>query len=137
MKPTRLEKTARGLGFGAGLLDFFTGLGLVFRPALMLRLMQVGPVGAEAETYLRFTGVFVGLVGFSYLWGLAGGPARLRAVLGLTAWFRLAVWCFSTSAASTGRLAPAWSSVPATDLLLAAAQAWLLGRGAFRGESGN
>jgi hypothetical protein len=131
MKPTLLEKTARGLALIAGLLDFSTGLGLVFQPALMLRLMQAGPVGAEAETYLRFTGVFVGLVGFSYLWGLAGGPARLRAVLALTAWFRLAVGVFSAWAVATGRLTPAWSSVPATDLLLAAAQAWLLWRGIF------
>jgi hypothetical protein len=131
MKTTPLEKTARGLALGAGLMDFSTGLGLVFLPALMLRLMQAGPVGAEAETYLRFTGVFVALVGFSYLWGLAGGPARLRAVLALTAWCRLAVGAFSTWAVATGRLAPAWSSVPATDWLLAAAQAWLLWRGIF------
>lgn len=134
MKPTRLENIARGLALGAGLLDFSTGLGLVFWPALMLRLMQVGPVGAEAGIYLQFTGVFVGLVGFSYLWGLAGGPARLRAVLALTFWFRLAVGGFSTWAIVSGRLAPAWSSVPATDLLLGAAQAWLLGRGIFPDE---
>jgi hypothetical protein len=134
MKPTPLEKTARGLALVAGGLDFSTGLGLVLAPALMLRLMRVGLVGAEAEIYLRFTGVFVGLVGFSYLWGLAGGPARLRVVLALTAWFRLAVGIFSTWAVATGRLAPAWSSVPATDLLLAAVQAWLLWRGVFKNE---
>lgn len=132
MHPTTLEKSARGLALAAGALDFTTGTGLVLAPALMLRLMQVGPVGAEAEVYLRFTGVFVGLVGFSYLWGLARGAAVLRTVLGLTAWFRLAVGVFTTWAIATGRLAPAWSSVPATDLLLAAAQAWLLHRGVFR-----
>jgi hypothetical protein len=134
MKPNPIENLARGLALGAGLLDFCTGLGLVLAPALTLRLMRAGPVGAEAEIYLRFTGVFVGLVGFSYLWGLAGGPARLRAVLMLTTWFRLAVGGFSAWAVAAGRLTPAWSSVPATDLLLAAAQAWLLWRGIFPNE---
>jgi hypothetical protein len=132
MKPKPLEKTACGLALGAGALDFFTGLGLVFLPALTLRLMGIAPVGAEAESHLRFTGVFVGLVGFSYLWGLVRGAATLRVVLGLTVWFRLAVGIFSTWAIATGRLAPAWSSVPATDLLLAAAQTWLLQRGVFQ-----
>jgi len=131
MKPTALEQTARGLALAAGALDFSTGTGLVFAPELMLRLMQAPPVGAEAETYLRFTGVFVGLVGFSYLWALRRGAATLRPVLVLTAWFRLAAGVFSTWAIVTGRLAPAWSSVPATDLALAAAQAWLLHRGVF------
>jgi hypothetical protein len=132
MNPTSLEKTARGLALAAGLLDFFTGTGLVFAPAPVLHLMRIAPIGAEAETYLRFTGVFVGLVGFSYLWALGRGAVTLRMVLVLTAWFRLAVGVFSTWAVATGRLAPAWSSVPATDLLLAAAQAWLLQRGVFQ-----
>ena len=98
----------------------------------MLRLMQAGPVGPEAEIYLRFIGVFVGMVGFSYLWASRRGAATLRTVLGLTAWFRLAVALFSTWAIATGRLAPAWSSVPATDFFLAATQAWLLRQGIFR-----
>jgi hypothetical protein len=128
----KLEKIARCLALVAGGLDACTGLGLVFGPAVMLRLMHVGPVGAEAEIYLRFTGVFVGLVGFSYLWGLLRGAATLRMVLALTAWFRLVVGFFSAWAVLTGRLAPAWASVPVTDLVLAVAQAWLLHRGVFR-----
>ena len=132
MQPSTLEKFARALALGAGSLDAATGLGLVFVPALMLRLMGVAPVGAEADTYLRYTGVFVGLVGFSYLWGLARGAATLRFVLRLTAGFRLAVGLFSAWAVATGRLAPASSSVPATDLLLAAAQFWLLTKGIFK-----
>lgn len=132
MNQPRNEVLARGLALGAGLLDFSTGLGLVFLPALTLRLMGVSPLAAEAETYLRFLGVFVGLVGFSYLWALRRGPAALRQVLALTVFFRLAAGSFCVWALATGRLEPAWVSVPVTDFALAAAQAWLLQGGVFR-----
>ncbi len=132
MNQPRHETIARRLALGAGLLDFSTGLGLVFLPALTLRLMGVTPPGEAAETYLRFLGVFVGLVGFSYLWALWRGPAALRLVFALTLFFRLAVGCFCAWALATGRLEPAWASVPATDFALAAAQAWLLRRGVFQ-----
>lgn len=131
MQPTALEKFTKWLALAAGSLDAGTGTGLVFAPELMVRLMRVGPVGAEAETYLRFTGVFVALVGFSYLWAVARDAATLRVVLTLTIGFRLAVGLFSSWAILTGRLAPAWASVPATDLLLAAVQGWLLAKGVF------
>ena len=129
-RPT-LEKFARVLALGAGALDAGTGLGLVVAPVFTLGLMQAGTVGAEAETYLRFTGVFVTMVGFSYLWAWRRGSATLRIVFGLTAWFRLAVGVFSTWAIATGRLGPAWASVPATDFFLAITQAWLLRQGIF------
>jgi hypothetical protein len=132
MHLTTSEKFTRALALVAGSLDAGTGLGLVFTPGLLLRLMRVAPVGPEAETYLRFTGVFVALVGFSYLWALVRGAATLRVVLALTAGFRLAVGIFCTWAIVTGRLAPAWTSVPVTDLLLAAVQGWLLARGVFQ-----
>ena len=41
---------------------------------------------------------------------------------------------FSAVAIARGWLAPAWLSVPVTDLILAAGQAWLLGRGAGRDD---
>ena len=136
MNLPKLETTARWLVLGAGGVDAATGLGLVFVPALMLRLMRADPVGAEAETYLRFTGVFVGMVGFSYLWALRRPAGTLRTVLGLTMGFRLAVGLFSTWAIVTGRLTPPWSSVPATDFFLAATQAWLLRQGVFKDAPG-
>jgi hypothetical protein len=132
MNQPRNERIARGLALGAGLLDFFTGLGLVFLPALTLRLMGVTPAAGAAETYLRFLGVFVGLVGFSYLWALRRGPAVLRQVFALTVFFRLAAGSFGVWALATGRLEPAWASVPVTDFALAAAQAWLLRSGVFQ-----
>ncbi|HEY0865472.1 MAG TPA: hypothetical protein VGD97_15300 [Lacunisphaera sp.] len=134
MNQPRNETIARGLALGAGVLDFSTGLGLVFLPALTLRLMGVTPPVGAAETYLRFLGVFVGLVGFSYLWALRRGPAALRLVFALTVFFRLAAGSFCVWALATGRLEPAWASVPATDFALAAAQAWLLRCGVFRDE---
>jgi hypothetical protein len=67
--------------------------------------------------------------------GPGAGAATLRVVLALTAGFRLAVGIFCTWAIATGRLAPAWASVPVTDLLLAAVQGWLLARGVFQDAS--
>jgi hypothetical protein len=131
MQTTPLEKFARGLAFVAGPLDLGTGLGLVFIPARMLKLMGVDMVGAEAETFLRLTGVFVGLVGFSYLWALRRGGRELATVLDLTCWFRLAVGLFFTWAIVSGRLTIGWSSVPVTDFTLAALQAWLVRKGIF------
>ena len=121
MKRPKPELLAQLLALGAGVLDCSTGLGLVFAPALTLRLMGVAAVSGPAETYLRFLGVFVGLVGFSYLWALRRGPAALRLVFELSVFFRLAAACFSTWAVATGRLDLMWWSVPATDFALAAA----------------
>jgi hypothetical protein len=129
------ESLARLLALGAGALDLFTGLGLVFLPASTLRLMGATPVGLPAETYLRFLGVFVGSVGFSYLWALWRGPAALRGILELSIFFRLGAGAFCLWALATGRLDPAWWSVPASDFVLAAAQAWLLHRGVFKHEN--
>lgn len=130
-----LERFARGLTVAAGTLDAATGAGLVFVPATLLGLMRAGTVGPEAETFLRFTGVFVGLVGGSYLWALRRGNRELRVVFALTAWGRGAVGTFCCWAILSGRLAPAWWSVPVTDLVLAAVQAALLNRGVFRDEN--
>jgi hypothetical protein len=135
MQTTPLEKFTRGLALVAGTLDFCTGLGLVFGPGKTLQLMRVAALGSEAETFLRFTGVFVGLVGFSYLWALRRGPRELATVLALTCWFRLAVGLFCSWAILGGRLSPAWWSVPATDFILAVGQFWLLRKGVFRGAA--
>lgn len=135
MQTTPLEKFARGLAGVAGTLDAATGAGLVCAPAILLKLMLVPPVGPEAETFLRFTGVFVGLVGGSYLWALRRGRRELRTVFTLTAWNRVAVGTFCLWAILGGRLAPAWWNVPVTDFTLAALQAWLLKRGVFRDEN--
>ena len=135
MTKNKMEKIAVWLALGAGGLDFCTGLGLVFAPALALKLMGATPLGMEALVYLRWIGAFVAAVGFSYLWSLwRSNVALLRAALELSIWFRLAAGGYSAWAVATGALPLSWISVPVTDFGLAAAQVWLLWRGVFRHE---
>ena len=133
MTKNKLEKIAVWLALGAGGLDFCTGLGLVFAPALTLRLMGTTPLGMEALVYLRWIGAFVAAVGFSYLWSLwRSDVALLRAVLELSILFRLAAGGYSAWAVATGALPLNWLSVPVTDFALVAVQVWLLRGGVFR-----
>ena len=123
------ERTVRRLALAAGTMDFFTGLGLVFLPGPTLRLMLVTPPGAEALVFVRFVGVFVAAVGYTYLRALAGGRREdLAAALRVTIPFRAGAGTFCLWGAATGRLGPAWLGVTAADYLLAAAQAWILRR---------
>ncbi|MBX3737410.1 MAG: hypothetical protein KF715_12005 [Candidatus Didemnitutus sp.] len=132
MTKNKLELIATLLALGAGALDFGTGLGLVFLPDLMLKLMGAATLAAEPTIYLRWVGAFVAAVGFSYLWALwRRDVARLRHVLELTIFFRLAAGAYSAWAIASGALPIAWLSVPLTDFFLAAAQAWLVRRGVF------
>jgi uncharacterized protein YjeT (DUF2065 family) len=115
----------------AGSLDALTGLLLVIAPAAVLRMLGAGEL-PDQPVFLRFVGAFVGAVGLSYLYPFVLAPirraARLRVVLEVTALERLVVFAFTTTAIATGTLGARWASVPATDLLLAAAQLWLLRR---------
>ncbi len=122
-------KLSRWLCLGAGTLDFCTGLGLVAAPALLLRLMGVPPLDGDGWVFLRFVGAFVAAVGAVYLWtALRPAPARVRALLEFTLFFRFAAGAYAAAAILTGTLHSAWSSVPATDFALVALQAWLLAR---------
>lgn len=137
MNPAAATNAARWLALGAGSLDAATGAGLVLAPASVLPLMLVPVPGAEALVFVRFTGVFVGAVGASCLWGLldwrrSGSPAFLRGVLRVTILFRLAAGAFTAAAVARGWLGAAWLSVTATDWTLAALQGWLLAKGACR-----
>lgn len=115
----------------AGSLDALTGLLLMVAPAAVLRMLGAGEL-PEQPVFLRFVGAFVGAVGLSYLYPFALAPtrraARLRVVLEVTTLERLVVFAFTTSAIAAGTLGARWASVPATDLLLAGAQLWLLRR---------
>jgi hypothetical protein len=124
-----IVKTARLLALVAGLLDFFTGLGLVFLPQRILPLMHVATPAGEALVYLRFVGAFVLAVGACYLLALVrGGMDRLRAALELTIPFRLSTGVFAAVALSLGWLSTGWVSVPATDFVLVSLQLWLLAK---------
>ena len=133
MTKNKLELIAVWLALAAGALDFATGVGLVARPALVLQLMGAAVPGEEALLYLRWVGAFVAAVGACYLWALGRKDVTLlRHTLELTILFRIAAGLFSAWALATGQLPGAWGSVPVTDLVLAAGQAWLLKCGVFR-----
>lgn len=136
MNQTKIDRLAGLLASGAGLLDFFSGFGLISAPQLMLRLLGVTEVFGDL-VYLRFVGAFVAAVGFSYLWAIRrwkgdGDRALLRATLEITIIFRLASGAFVAWAILRGWLVPAWSVVTLADFVIVVAQGWLLARGALR-----
>ncbi len=124
---TRFPTWVRGLALGAGLLDTMTGTGLVLLPAWTLQRMFVPPPGAEALGYVRFVGVFVAMVGLSYLVALRrNGDAPLRAVLDVTRLFRLGAGLFTGAMVLAAGWSPAWLVVTATDLGLVVVQSMIL-----------
>ena len=125
---------ARWLAWGAGAMDFGTGVALVSAPAWTLARMGVAAPGAEAWVFVRFVGAFVGAVGAIYLWAAQRPGERLRVVLGATMWLRGAAGAFVFGAVVAGALARGWWSVTATDGGLVLAQAWLLAKGAGRDD---
>lgn len=119
----------------AGGGDAVTGLLLVAAPRLVLRLLGIA-VPAGDLVLLRWIGVFVGCVGFAYLypWLLGAGlrrSLRVRAVAEMTAGVRLAVALFLGVAVASGGLEAPWTTVGVYDALVAAAQIGLLARGFF------
>jgi hypothetical protein len=119
----------RFLALGAGVMDFLTGLGLVFFPSLTLRLMMVPVPEDPSLIFVRFVGVFVGAVGAIYLvaW-FRRDPADLVAVFRLTLPFRFGAGTFCAVSVAIGDLAPMWLSVSATDLGLVIVQVVLVRR---------
>jgi hypothetical protein len=106
-----------------GAMDFVTGCLLVTAPAGTLVLMRVPVPGEEALPFLSWVGVFVGMVGASYLLGLwRRSGISLAMVWHLTAWFRAAVAVFVFASISTGRLDAEWWLVGLTDMVIAVVQ---------------
>lgn len=112
-------------------MDFSTGLGLVFLPALTLQLMGVAVPGDEALLFVRFVGVFVASVGASYLWALTAPALRLRLVFGFTNIFRTGAGTFTGICVIAGYLSPGWLAVTAADIALVVLQTWFLRRGIY------
>ena len=120
-------RLARLLALAAGLLDFGTGISLVFLPAKISPLLRVPVPTDEALVYLRFVGAFVTAIGACYLLALVrGGVARLRTLFEFTLLFRFATGIFSGFAIARGWLALPWAGVAATDLALIVIQLWFL-----------
>jgi len=108
-----------------GAMDLVTGCLLVAAPAWTLVLMRVPVPGDEALPFLSWIGVFVGMVGASYLLGLLRRSGiSLVMVWRLTAWFRAAVAVFVFASVVTGWLDSAWWLVGMTDVVIAVVQ-WI------------
>ena len=124
-------QTARWAGWAgllAGAMDFATGLGMIMLPAITLKLMRVTVPTEEALFYLRFVGVFVGSVGFSYLWAWRTGSAALRESFRFTIPFRIGAGTFCLVAVSRGAMEPMWLSVTLADYGWVGVQIWFLRR---------
>lgn len=122
----------------AGGGDAVTGLLLVAAPALVLSLLGLGhPDGSLI--LVRFVGVFVGCVGFAYLypWLLFDSGCQRRrerrivSALEITAGVRLAVALFIGIAVAAAQLDLPWAAVGTYDALVALAQLGLLVFGGF------
>jgi len=136
---TSKGKLVLWISMAAGGADSLTGLLLLTAPSITLRLMGVQPPGDLV--FIRYIGCFVLAVGSGYGFGLLsvlrrGQWEELRVVWKFTAWVRLLVCLFTTSAIAGHALAPAWFSVPLTDGCLALLQGAFLVAGIWPAESG-
>lgn len=123
---SRTGKPLRVLMVGVGTLDLVTGLALLIDPVFTLRTMGVSPGESGSAIFLRWIGVFVGCVGWSYLRASRQSRETAEETLRFTFWFRLAVGLFCSGAIAGRALSGSWWPVAATDLTLAAAQFWIL-----------
>lgn len=115
-----------------GLSDASTGLLLIFKPALTMRLMGLQPA-PDTLPFLSFIGAFVLSVGIACFYGasLASAP-KLEAVWLLTALTRGLVATFVAASILSGAMEPGWAKVGITDAALALVQAIGLQKGWLR-----
>lgn len=113
--------------WAAGLCDFGTGILLVVAPALTMRLMFLH-AASSSIAFVQFIGVFVGCVGFSYLWAALAWPlandnaSRWEAQWWITASIRSAVATFLLVQVMRGSMETAWLIVAVSDAAFAAVQ---------------
>lgn len=113
--------------WAAGLCDFGTGILLLFAPSLTLRLLFLQQMPSPIA-FAQFIGVFVGCVGFSYVWAAAAWPlaqgnaAKWQAQWWITALTRSAVAIFLLVQVISGRMEAAWLLVASSDAAFAAVQ---------------
>jgi hypothetical protein len=109
-----------------GAMDACTGLLLIFAPAMTLKLMGLS-VPTEVLPYQSWIGAFVLSTGLAYGWAIRH-PANDRdkgareMVWKMTALVRILIALFLTSRILTGGLSAGWSTVAATDAVVALVQ---------------
>ncbi len=132
MTPQRRRSLAATYTAVAGGIDAVTGPWLVFAPASALAALGVEP---EDDTlFVSFVGVFVGAVGWSYLWALwrwlkRGDTGFLRTIWRVSILFRLAAGTFVLGHLAIDNLDLGWIGVPLADFLFAGIQIGLLRAG--------
>ena len=118
-----------------GCMDSLTGLMLILAPMTTLGLMNI-PSTTYPSGLIGFIGAFVLANGSIYLWALAWAKnnsawSALKIVWMGTAWVRICVGITTSVLIFKGQLMTAWSTVPATDLIVAALQLYWIGSGRF------
>ncbi len=134
MKSRRSHLVILAVSLCAGLGDFLAGVFLLVGPAWTLSLLAT-PVPADA-VFVRYLGVFVGMVGLAYFYGIAswkwsGAIFPIRVVWEVTALFRLAVALFLAAAMAAGQLPLRWAFVAGIDAEWALLQLLLISMGFF------
>jgi hypothetical protein len=110
-----------------GLSDTSTGLLLLFKPALTLRLMRLHAL-SNTLPFLSYIGAFVLSVGIACLYGAwlatrSGSASKLEVVWLLTAITRGLVAIFVLTKTLTGVLEAGWMTVALSDGIFALLQA--------------
>lgn len=109
-----------------GSMDACTGLLLIFAPEFTLNLMKLS-VPADALPYQSWIGAFVLSTGLAYGWAIPQ-PSNERekgsreVIWKMTALVRTVIALFLTSRILTGGLSVGWSTVAATDAVVALVQ---------------
>ena len=116
-----MKRLALFWSLAVGAMDALTGLLLIVSPALVLRLLGIAELPAEALVFLSWIGVFVAATGLSYGLSWRGGSAA-ETVWTFTAGVRFSVAAFLAVKIASGNLPAAWAMVAAADAAVATVQ---------------
>jgi len=122
------------VSFLAGLGDALAGVSLLAVPDWTLSFFQTTP--PMKMIFIRYLGVFVGMVGVTYFYGLITSWRRgewqtMRTVWEISALFRIAVAIFLSFSVGFEYLPFNWTIVVGVDLAWATIQTTLILRGIF------
>lgn len=114
--------------FAAGAMDACTGILLMAAPAFTLRMMKL-EVPLPVEPFIGWIGAFVAAVGLCYFLALRSSKEGTAMVWRMTALVRTMVAGYLMWQIYSGSLPMGWSTVAATDGVVALVQGIGLKRG--------